>query len=296
MMPALQTQYKKKWSIGRVIMYSCLAAFSVFCLIPLVVVLSASLSEEQALATLGYSLLPHDFTWLAYEYVFKQPETILRAYGVTIFVTVVGTIASVIVNALLAYPLSRKYFKLKGPLTFYVFFTMLFSGGLVPYYIVISQIFHLRDTLAVLIVPMLVTPFYILLMRTFFSQLPEEVMESAKLEGAGEYRLFFQLVLPLSTPVLATVGLFYSLSFWNEYMMALLFIDNLNLRPLQLLLFNLISSVESMKMLPMTTGAQLPALTIRMATAIVAIGPIVFVYVFFQKYFVRGLTVGALKG
>ncbi|TBL80030.1 carbohydrate ABC transporter permease [Paenibacillus thalictri] len=277
-------------------LYAVLTLLCLVVLLPIAVLVSASFSSENALVQHGYSLLPQQFTTAAYGYILSNPRQILASYGVTVFVTMVGTPASLLITALLAYPLSRKDFFYNRQLSFYVFFTMLFNGGLVPWYIVVTQIFHLKDTLWVLIVLHLVTPWYVLLMRTFFSALPHEIVESAKIDGVGEYRLFLQIILPLSAPVLATVGLFSALMFWNDWWLGLLYIEDRDLIPLQYLLYTTVKNIEVLDSLPTSTGTAIPSESARMAMAVIAIGPIALLYAFFQKYFVRGLTVGAIKG
>ncbi|MBP1993801.1 carbohydrate ABC transporter permease [Paenibacillus eucommiae] len=268
----------------------------IVCIAPLVLVISTSFTSEQSLVLNGYRLFPQEFTVYAYKYVLKGTTLIYTSYGVTVLTTLVGTVLSLSITAMLAYPLSRQDFKLKSPLSFYIFFTMLFNGGLIPFYILVTQYLHLKDTLWALILPYLVQPFYVLLMRTFFSEIPASLIEAAKIEGAGEFRTFFQIVLPLSTPILATVGLFMALIYWNDWYLSLLFIDNHKLLTLQYLLVMLTSNIDAMLNNPNSSMAVIPAETSRMAMAVLAIGPIIFVYLFFQRFFVRGLTIGAVKG
>ncbi|MCD9024874.1 carbohydrate ABC transporter permease [Cohnella silvisoli] len=273
-----------------------LLIISLLCILPLIVVISASLSDEAALTQNGYSLIPTQFSLDAYQFLFRQPDQLLRSYGVTFLVTGIGTIASLLVTSLLAYPLSRKDFQLRRSLSMYILFTMLFSGGLVPSYMVVSRVFHLKDTIWSLILPYLVIAWFVFLMRTFFATIPDEIIESAKIDGVGEYRLYFQIIVPLSTPVLATIGLFCTLNYWNDWYLALLYIDDRNLIPLQYLLMNIMKNIEVINSSVNATTSIIPSDTVRMATATLAIGPIIFVYLFFQKFFVRGLTVGAVKG
>ncbi|MFD2611268.1 carbohydrate ABC transporter permease [Paenibacillus gansuensis] len=287
---------KPKLTIGKSMNYLVLFAFSIACILPLFIVLSASFSSSAALNEHGFSVFPRGFTTEAYDYIIGQPKVLLRAYGVTIFITFIGTVLSVFMNALLAYPLSRKDFMFRNPLTFYIFFTMLFNGGLVPSYILISRYLHLKDTIWVLIVPLLVNAWYVIIMRTFFKDLPDELVEAAKMEGASEIGIFLRIILPLSTPVLGTIGLFCTLSFWNDWFMALLYIESEHLKPLQLLLYNIQSAISALQFKPLNVEVSPPAMTIRMATVVVTTGPLVFCYLFFQKYFVRGLTFGAVKG
>lgn len=282
--------------ISRFVLHFCLIALSLLCIIPLVIVVSASLSDETALVRQGYALWPRSFSLEAYQFILNNPSQILSAYKVSLLVTVVGTIASLLITSLMAYPISRREFRLKSPIAFYVFFTMLFNGGLVPTYIVVTQTLQLKDSLLALILPYLIIPFNVLLVRTFFSQLPEEIIESAKVDGLNDYGILFRIVLPLSKPVLATVGLMCSLGYWNDWWLALLYINDRELFPLQFLLQNIMSNIQVMATIPGLSTANIPSETARMAMGVLAIGPIIFVYLFFQKYFVRGLTVGAIKG
>ncbi|MEZ4636735.1 MAG: carbohydrate ABC transporter permease [Caldilineaceae bacterium] len=266
------------------------------CLIPMLLVISVSFSEEKALAVQGYQLLPVEFTTFAYEYILTNPQQILQAYGVTIFVTTVGTALGLIVCSLLAYPLARKDFKLRGVLSFYVFFTMLFSGGMVPFYILVTQYLGWKDNILALIVPYLATAWYVLILRTSFAQLPTELLEAARIDGAGEWRIFFQIVLPLSKPVLATIGLFYILRYWNDWFMALLFVNDPNLYPLQYLLQVLMRNINFLSSNPQTMGEPIPTSSARMAMAVLAFGPALFAFLLLQQYFIRGITIGSLKG
>jgi putative aldouronate transport system permease protein len=268
---------------------------------PFLLVISISFSNETSIMEHGYRLIPTEFTIRAYSYIFRAPDLLIRAYGVTLFITVVGTLFALLVTAMLGYVTSRRDFRYRVPITFFIFFTMLFNGGLVPSYILIKQYLHLGNTIWALIVPYLISPFYIMVMKGFMSKLPFEIIESAKVDGARELRIFFTIVLPLSTPALATLGLFLSFGFWNAWFPALLFIDNEKYVPLQLLLVRMLQNLEyltSNNDFVQQFGiniTELPTLSARMAMAILAGGPMVFIFPFFQKYFVKGLTVGSLK-
>lgn len=281
---------------GKWLVHLTLALLGIICLIPMLLVISVSLSDETRLAVEGYSLLPVDFTLSSYEYVLRQPQQILRAYGVTIVVTAIGTIVGLLLSSLLAYALSRKDYRLRNILSFYVFFTLLFTGGMVPFYILVTRYLGLKDNILALILPYLVTAWYVLILRTSFAQLPTDLLDAARIDGAGEWRIFFQIVLPLSKPVLATIGLFYILRFWNDWFLALLFIDTASLYPLQYLLYNLMANISFLASNPQTTGIPIPVQSARMAMAVLAFGPALFAFLLLQKYFVRGITVGGLKG
>ena len=286
--------------IGRLLVNLALLSFSLFCLIPFMVVISASLTTEEAIGEYGYTVLPKQFSTLAYEIIFRDASRVLRSYGVSTLVTVVGALLGMLVMSLMAYALSRRQFQLRQGISFYIFFTMLFSGGLVPSYILITQYLHLKDTLWVLIVPGLVSGWYVLVLRTFFQDIPEELLDAAKIDGAGEWRIFFQIAVPLSSPGLATVGLFTMLGYWNNFYTALLYIEKQELYPIQYLLWVILQSAEWLQRTEqaqlMSESLRVPALPMRMAMAVLAIGPIAFGYLFVQKYFIRGIRLGSLKG
>jgi putative aldouronate transport system permease protein len=281
---------------GHLLVHLLLITLGIACLIPMLLIISISLSDERAMALEGYSLLPVGFSTFAYEYILREPGQILRAYFVTGVVTAAGTLGGLILCSLLAYPLSRKDYKLRGPLSFYVFFTLLFSGGMVPFYILMTRYLGLKDNLLALILPYMVTAWYVLILRTSFAQLPVELLDAARIDGAGEWRIFFQIVLPLSKPVLATVGLFFILRYWNDWFLALLFMNKPDFYPLQYLLYVLMANINFMASNPQTTGMPIPTQSARMAMAVLAFGPALFSFLLLQKYFIRGITIGGLKG
>lgn len=276
--------------------------FCLICIIPLVAIISVSLSSKQDVLKYGYRLIPARLDFTAYTYIFRNPRQILDAYEVTIFVTIIGTFLSLMVNSLIAYPLSRKEFKYRGRITFIIWFPMLFSGGLVPWYILVSQYLHMKDKIWVLIIPYICSAWNILLLRTYFSKIPVELMESSKIDGANEFYIFFKIILPLSTPSIATVGFLTSLTYWNDWWLSLLFIENDRLIPLQYLLQRIMQNIEMLKTaLQMNSGihidySKFPDENARMAMCVLAAGPMLFMFQFFQKYFVKGLTVGSIKG
>lgn len=275
--------------------------FGFICIVPFMIVVSASFSGETDLAMNGFSVLPRKWDFTAYAYLFKNPETILNAYAVTIVITVLGTFLGVLFMSMAAYCLSRSNFRFTGILTFYIFFPTLFSGGLVPSYIINTQYLHLTDKLAALIFPTLINVFHIIMLRTFFKQLPESLFEAAKMDGASEYRIFFRIAIPLSKPVIATVAFLSALIKWNEWYNAMLYIRSDELVPLQYMLQrmmnNLRSLLDAMQNAPSMVNIQdLPGENLRMAMLVVAIGPMMLIFPFFQKYFTRGMTVGAVKG
>jgi putative aldouronate transport system permease protein len=283
---------------GRFSVNLILLAFSIFCLVPFLLVISASVTTEEAIGRYGYTIFPMEFSLRAYETIAIQGHRILRAYGVSSLVTVVGTSLSMLIMSLMAYSISRRTFQLRQGIAFYVFFTMLFSGGLVPTYILISQYLHLKNTLWVLILPGLVSGWWVLVLRTFFQDIPEELLDAAKIDGAGEWRMFFQIALPLSTPGLATIALFTMLAYWNDFYTALLYIDESALYPIQYLLWLVLQTAQMLMQTEQLVEEQIqvPLLPMRMAMVVLAIGPIAFGYLFVQRYLVRGIRLGSLKG
>ncbi|MDB5077184.1 MAG: Sugar transporter permease [Chloroflexi bacterium] len=279
---------------ARLMIHLVLSLVSLMVLLPVLLVVSSSFASESAIGHYGYSLLPRNLSLDAYRFLFESGAQIPQAYRVSLIVTFGGASLSLLVMSLIAYPLSRRDFALRRPLSFYVFFTMLFNGGLVPFYIMMTQYLHLGNTLWALILPYLVVPFYVLILRTFFAGIPFELIEAAKLDGAGEWRIFLRIVLPLSTPALATVGLFSILTYWNDWYQALLFISDQDKYPLQYLLYNINANIGAVSN-NLTMGITPPTNTGRMAMAVLAIGPVAFVFVFVQRFFVRGLTLGSLK-
>lgn len=262
--------------------------------------MSSSLSEESTIIEKGFQIFPSAFSTEAYSLLFKYPEEMLRAYGITISVTAIGTLFGLFLTSMTAYVLSRRDFKWRGRFSFFFFFTTLFSGGLVPWYLMIVNYLHLKDTLLVLILPLLMNVFYIIVMKSFMSSIPDAITESAKIDGAGDFRIFMQLIVPLSKPALATIGLFIALAYWNDWYNALLFISKSELMPLQYYLYKMLGNMDGMRKAMMASGAvvntDLPTESLKMAMTIVATGPILLAYPFIQKYFVTGLTIGAVKG
>ncbi len=281
--------------LSRFSVHLALLLFGLACLIPLMLIISASFTDESALTINGYGLLPSEFSLEAYELILRQPDAIVRAYIVTIFTTLVGTSIAVILMSMLAYPLSRRDFVLRRPLSFFVFFTMLFNGGIVPYYILMTRWLGVQDTILALLLPHFVGVFYVLILRTYFAGLPEELFDAARVDGAGEVRIFVSIVIPLSKPALATIGLFVALAYWNDWTTPLYFIRDANLYPLQYLLYIIQSNADAMNLNPDLIQGALPTQTTRMAMAVLATGPAAIMFLFFQKYLVRGITLGSFK-
>ncbi len=264
-------------------------------ILPFILVISASLTPNQDLMVKGYKIIPDRPSNEAYAYLFKSPASLIRGYGVTLIVSLTGTTLGMLMMSMTGYGLSRIIGRTRRALTLYVLFPVLFSGGLIPFYLVMTQMYHLNDSLLALIFPYLVSPFNVLLLRSYFNQLPQEILESAKIDGASEARIFFQIAIPLSTPALATIGLFTLLGYWNDFWLAMLFIRDTKLYPLQYLLFQILNNAQAFEKSPMVQGISPPTHSLRMAMAVVAAGPTIFVSLFLGRYFVRGITLGALK-
>ncbi|WP_201008419.1 carbohydrate ABC transporter permease [Paenibacillus glycanilyticus] len=280
--------------------YLFMALFSIFCIVPFILILSSSLSDEKSVQLTGFALIPKQFSLFAYEVIF-QDNAIFSAYKTTIIFTVAGTILCLIITSAMAYAISVKTFTHRNKIAFFVYFTMLFNGGLIPTYLLISKYLGLSDNILVYILPALVNPFNMFLLRNFFKQIPDSLAESARIDGANDIYILFKIILPLAKPALATIGLFYGLGFWNEWFTATLFISDKDLYSLQYLIMKVLREVDFANQLNQMQGITLanyvvPTNTAKMATAVVTVGPIIFVYPFLQKYFVKGLVVGAVKG
>jgi putative aldouronate transport system permease protein len=291
--------------ISQMLLHLFLICASLVCIVPLFLVIGISFSDETAILSDGYKFIPEKFSFTAYKYLGDQLSQIITAYGVSITVTVVGTLLGLTIIALYAYPLSRKELRYRGFFALFVFLTMVFNSGLVPWYLVYVKFLHLKDSIWALILPLLVSPFFVIIMRTFFeTTIPPSVIESATIDGAGEFTIFRKIVLPLSLPVLATVGLFTTLNYWNDWFLSLIYITKSDHISLQYLMYKTLLDIQYITSNPNAASALLaqgalkdiPSKTLQMAMAVVGIGPIVFAYPFFQKYFVKGLTIGAVKG
>jgi putative aldouronate transport system permease protein len=294
---------RKKLDWPPLIIHVIFILITISMLLPFAMVIIISLSDEQSIIHRGFQFIPDKFSLLAYSYFLKTPGLIVRAYGVTITVSIVGTFLSLILTSTLGYTLSRRDYGLHRATSFYVFFTMLFSGGLVPFYILMTQWLHLKDSIWAMIIPGLLSPFNVLIMKGFMSKIPTEIIESAKIDGAREWRIYFRFILPLSKPALATLGLFILFGYWNEWFNALLFINNEKLMPLQLLLVRALNTIDFITSRPEFARAmitldrsQLPKMSAKFAVVVLSAGPMLLVFPFFQRFFVKGLTIGAIKG
>ncbi|MCL2138931.1 MAG: carbohydrate ABC transporter permease [Treponema sp.] len=279
--------------------FTVITLITVTCLLPFIMLISASFSSEQALRFSGYGLFPKEFTMEAYEVVFKSPGKILTAYGVTVFITAAGTLAGLFITAMTAYVISRKAFKYRNSLAFFFYFTTLFNGGMISTYIFFIRYLHLYDNLLALILPGMFNVFYLLIMRSFIQAIPHALIESAKIDGAGEFKIFIRIVLPLLPSALATIGLFTALGYWNNWYNAMLFIDTPSKYPLQYMLYDLLNRFQAMALIANQAGIRLenlPSNSLKMAMAVVATGPIIILYPFVQRFFVKGITIGSVKG
>jgi putative aldouronate transport system permease protein len=286
--------------VFNIIAYFFITISAIVCTLPFLFIISGSLSDETAIEKYGYRLWPTVFSTSAYESVFKFPKDILNAYSVTTFVTVVGTVLGLYLMAMAGYVLSRPYFKYRNKVSFFIYFTTLFGGGVIPWYIMYTKYLNMKDTYSSLIVPGLMSPFLIILMRTFIqSSLPNEIVESAKIDGAGEMRIFTAIAMPVMKPGLATVGLFLALGYWNDWYLSSLFITTPSKYELQFYLYEMINSAEMLNRLlasGVSVNIKVPTQTVKMAMSVVVTGPILLLYPFVQKYFVKGIMVGAVKG
>ncbi|MBQ4517048.1 MAG: carbohydrate ABC transporter permease [Clostridia bacterium] len=297
---------KKRFSWGKVLIHVFFILFSLTFILPILSVLSVSLTDESVITQAGYSLIPKKFSTLAYSYIFSNPKKIIDGYAVTIFIASVGTVLSLLVTTSVAYALSRKNFAYRKFVTYYIFFTMLFSGGLVPSYILITQYLHLTNNIWVYILPGTISAWNVIVVRTFMQGIPDALVESAKIDGASEYRIYLQIIIPLSKPVLATIGLLTMLANWNSWQPSMLYIrpTHSHLYTLQYLLQRMLLDAQFAQdmanlapgSLAMSEAVEVPSEGMRFAMCVLAAGPMLVVFPFFQKYFSKGLTVGAVKG
>ena len=282
-----------------------LAAFALLCIIPFVFVIIISFTSEESIRQIGYSFAPQGWSTQAYQYTFQLGDALWRSYGNSFLITIIGTTLSVILTLLYAYPLFRKDFRFRGFFNFFSFFTMIFGGGLVPTFVICKSVLGLSDNYAALIVPMLFSPFNVIIMRTFFqTTVPMELIEASTIDGAGEYATLIRIVLPVVKPAIATIALLVSLAYWNEWFLSLLYLNkNLDIMPLQYLLMRMQRNADFLAKNSAMLGAdasraaaQLPSQTLKMALVVFIVVPIACAYPFFQRYVVAGLTVGSVKG
>lgn len=286
-----------------VIAYTFCSIIALMCLVPFVMILSASFSSEAAISANGFSLLPQDFSLEAYRNVFKEPMVIVRAYATTILLTVSGTAIGLLIQTMTAYVLSRKDFEWRNGFSFFFYFTTLFSGGLVPTYVLYTQTLNLKDNYLALLLPLVFSVYNLLIMKSYISGIPDTLIDAAKMDGCGEFKTLFRIIMPLIKPALATVGLFIALAYWNDWYNAMLYIKNEDMYPLQYFLYQKVNNIEAYKkMIASNASASavsamtLPTQTLKMALTVVVTGPIILAFPLVQKYFVQGITIGAVKG
>lgn len=284
----------------RIISYIVVTLFALFCLLPFVLMISASFSSEAAVRRSGFALWPNEFSLEAYDWIFKAPRQLIGSYIVTILMTTFGTAIGLFVIAMTGYALNRRDFPFRDHISFFIYFTTLFSAGLAPTFLWIGRDLGLRGNYMAVFLQLLMTPWLIILMKNFMRTVPYEIIESGKVDGAGDFRIFLQLALPLMKPALATVGLFLALGYWNEWYLSSLYLGStVEFKPLQYHLYNLINTANALKNSVAgqnVSVTDLPSNTLKMASAVMATGPILFLYPFVQKYFVSGITIGAVKG
>ena len=278
-----------------------LVVLSACCLLPFLLVLSGSFSDQTSILTHGYQLIPEHFSLDAYKTLFKIPEELLRAYGVTIFVTVTGTFLGLFFTSMAAYVLASSTFRYRYQMSFFFYFTSIFGGGLVPWYIFNTKYLHFHNSVIALILPILINVTYLLILKSYMSGIPEALYESARLDGAGDFTIYWRVAMPLCKAGLATVGLFIALNYWNDWYDAMLFLDEgrSDLYPLQYYLNNILTKAQAIAAAAARSGlpmSDVPSEPMKLAMTVVATGPIILLYPLLQKYFVKGVTIGAVKG
>ena len=283
---------------SKIIPVVILTILSLECILPFILLISASLTSEKSLIVDGYGFLPKVFSTAAYDYLFSDGITIVKAYGMTVLVTAVGTAAGLIMTTMLAYAISRRELPGRNKLAFFVFFAMLFNGGIVPTYIMYVNYFHIKDTVWGLIIPnYLVFGFYIIMMRTYFAQnLPEAVLESARIDGASEFHIFWRIALPMSTPIIATVGMMMGITYWNDWQNGLYYVNDKSLYTIQLILNKMLQNAEAIKTIAVNVSMELPGTSIKMAIAVLGALPIMIAFPFFQDKMEKGVIQGGVKG
>ena len=299
----MQNSYNSIKSSTNVLFNAILTVLSLLSVIPCLFVIIISLTDEESLAMNGYRFIPEKWSFYAYEYIVSAGENIIRSYGVTILVTVTGTLLGLLLTGTYAYALSRKTYAFRSFFTKVITIPMLFSGGMIANYLIVTKVLMLKNTIWALILPLCLNSYNIIVLRTFFkTSIPDSVVESAKIDGASEWHLFFRIVIPMALPGLATIGLFLTLGYWNDWFNAMMYMDDKTWIPLQYLLIQIESSIDwlaSNKSMMGVDGIQaaanLPKETIKMAIVVISTLPIIFAYPFFQRYFVNGLTIGAVK-
>ena len=294
----------KDIKVFNILSYTLIALVAIICLIPFLMVVVGSFTAEKEIIANGFSFFPKELSLEAYKTALKEPMAIFRAYGVTASLTVIGTAIGLFIVAMTAYVLQRKDFKWRNKVSFFFYFTTLFSGGLVPWYILMVKYLGLKDSYLSLLLPPLLSVFNIIIMKSYMSGIPQALTESAKIDGAGDFTIFMKVILPLVKPALATIGLLVGVGYWNDWYNSMLFINNENLYSLQYYLYKIVNNIEAYKTILAQAGGgtslgstiNMPSESLKMALTIIVTGPIILVYPFIQKYFVSGVTIGAVKG
>lgn len=298
--PAMQIRHPRSDRGVKVFSYLVVGLFGLICLYPLLLTLSVSFTPERVISQEGFRLIPSEFTTDTYAYIFAHSGSrILRSYGVTVLITAVGTLAAVLVTTMISFALSIKALKYRGPIAFLCNFTLIFSAGIVPWYVVCVNWYGLQNNILALILPSMFSVWQMFLMRTYFSAVPQSLYEAALIDGAGYFTIFRTIAVPVSKTAVLTIGMMYALSFWNDWWNALMFINDKSLYPLQYYLYSIISNVQAVSSGRIPSGAiasiRLPTETVKMAVTVITIGPIIFLYPLVQRYFVQGIIMGAVK-
>lgn len=279
--------------------YAFITLYAVCCIIPFLIIVSSSFTSEAVIRAEGVQLFPKDITLEAYKMVTKSGG-IWKSYALTIIMTLVGTTLGLSIISMTGYALQRKDFHFRNAISFYIYFTSLFSAGLAPYYLLMTQTYHLQDSYLAVLLPLLMSPWLIILMKNFVKAIPHEITESGKIDGAGDMKIFVSLILPMLKPALATIGLFLALGYWNEWYQSSLFLGSkVEVKPLQFTLYEVVNKIDALKNSvagQFVNIADIPQESVKMANAVLATGPIVLLYPFVQRYFISGITVGAVKG
>ncbi len=282
-----------------IISFIFILVVALLCLIPFVLVLAGSFESQEQILLHGYGFIPREFTLDAYKTAFLNPDGLINSYTITITVTVIGTLLGLFTTAMTAYVLSRKDFEWRNKFSFFFYFTTILNGGLVPWYILCVRYLKFNDNILGLLLPFMLSVFNILVMKSFMNSIPEAISESGKIDGANDFRIFTTLILPLSKPALATIGLFIALMYWNDWFLSYIFMQNSKLFSLQYYLYKIVAGAEALKKLTNVPGREnvvVPTESLKLAMTIISTGPIILLYPFVQKYFVSGLTIGAVKG
>lgn len=279
--------------------YTLLFIISIICILPFYLIIIGSFTDEGTIIREGFSLGIPKFSLEGYKLCLKNPTSILTAYGNTIIVTVIGTLLSVVMSTMTGYVLQRKDFPWRNHFSFFFFFTMLFNGGLVPWFLLCTRYLGFKNQIYALIIPMIFSVWNMIISKTFIRSIPEAITESAKIDGANDFLIYVKLIMPLSVPLVATVGLFSALSYWNDWYSCMLFIDDESKFTLQYYLQRMLGSMDALRKIAEQSGIEIPTLpmeSMKMAMTVITIGPIILLYPFLQRYFVKGLTIGAVKG